>query len=229
MIAEANVLEMQAVARSFPTATGRVDVLRSVDVVVRRGDFMGITGPSGSGKSTLLNLAALLDQPSAGRVLLEGEDVSALDAARLCEVRKRRIGMVFQKFNLLPRRSVLENVLFRFRYTEHDPVEARRLAENALRAMGIAEISDRPVRLLSGGEMQRVGIARAMALRPVLLVADEPTGNLDRVAAESVMECFRRMNAEDISVLLVTHNESLLRYCSRHMVCRDGSLVEAAV
>jgi putative ABC transport system ATP-binding protein len=199
-----------------------------VDLTVRAGDFVMVTGPSGSGKSTLLHLAALLDHPSEGRLVFEGRDVSALAETELCGIRKHRIGMVFQKYCLLPHRSVLENVLFRFRYTGHTPERARAAALGALRQMDMEAVLNRPARVLSGGEMQRVAIARAVALRPALLVADEPTGNLDAGTAGAVMQCFRTLHREGLTILMVTHNAALLPFCTRHLLCRDGELAGGA-
>jgi putative ABC transport system ATP-binding protein len=142
----------------------------------------------------------------------------------LCAVRKHKIGMVFQRFCLLPNRSALENVLFRFRYVEGLNGEARTLALKALATVGLSGIADRPARKLSAGEMQRVAIARAVALKPDLLVADEPTGNLDKDSSDIVMGCFRTLNEQGITVLMVTHNEALKAYASRQLVCRDGAL-----
>lgn len=220
------VLQMQAASKTFTVPAGRVDVLRSVNVTVRHGDFVGLTGPSGSGKSTFLNLAAMLDTPSSGRVLFEGRDMSVADEATLCAVRKCKIGMVFQTFCLLPYRTSLENVAFRFRYLDTDRAESERRAAATLDALGLAHLAQRPVRLLSGGEMQRVAIARAVALRPTLLLADEPTGNLDRTAAETVMATFKQLNDEGLSVILATHNETLLPHCSRRLACRDGAILD---
>ena len=227
MIAAPPVLEMGAVTRSFATAAGRVDVLRGVDLRIAPGDFIAITGPSGSGKSTLLNLAALLDQPSTGDVRLDGEDIARADANRIADLRKHKIGMVFQQFHLLTHRSVLDNVAFRYRYTRTSREDARHAARQALETVGLAGLADRTVRVLSGGEMQRVAIARAIALRPVLLVADEPTGNLDAGNSRNVMDYFRRLNNEGLTILMVTHNDHLLSYCSRHLVCHEGRIAEA--
>lgn len=223
---DAAVLQMRGVTKSFETPRGPVHVLRGVDVVIAPGSFVAITGPSGSGKSTFLNLAALLDTPSTGEVFFDGSDVSFLTERELCAVRKDRIGMVFQKFCLLPHRSAIDNVLFRFRYLPVPKADARRLAEQALATVGLAGQADQPVRLMSGGEMQRVAIARAVAQRPRLIVADEPTGNLDHASAESVMNVFARLHAEGIAILLVTHNEALLRYSERRLACREGRLEE---
>lgn len=229
MIAPAPVLEMRAVTKSFPSPRGRVDVLCGVDLAIQRGEFVAVTGPSGSGKSTLLHLAALLDQPTSGEVLLEGTSFAGNDPDAACEVRMNKIGMIFQRFHLLPHRSALENVLFRFRYTDRDAAMSRRDAEAALERVGMLHAADRPARLLSGGEMQRVAVARAVALRPALLVADEPTGNLDHASATIVMDHIRDLNREGLPVLLVTHNPTLLAYCNRHHICDEGRLKEHAL
>ena len=218
------VLEMHEVAKSFDTPHGPVLVLHSVDFSIANGEFVGITGPSGSGKSTFLNLASLLDTPTSGRVVFGGADVSSLDETMLCDMRKRHTGMVFQNFNLLAHRTALENVTFRFRYLDVPRAEARERAMATLSALGLEALAAQPARLLSGGEMQRVAIARAVAQRPRLLLADEPTGNLDKASATTDMETLRSLNEDGMSIVLVTHNEALLPYCSRHLVCDDGVL-----
>lgn len=218
------ILEFREIRKCFPTPSGPVEVLHGVDLSIREGEFVAVTGPSGSGKSTLLNLAALLDSPTSGRVFFDGRDVSGLDEAGLCGIRKREIGMVFQKGCLLPHRSALENVRFRFRYLGCSRSEAESRSERALEIVGLREIAHRPARLLSGGEMGRVGIARAVAADPKLLIADEPTGSLDPSSADAIMECFRKLNRSGVTILMATHNESLLRYCSRHLVCRGGGI-----
>lgn len=224
MIPGAAVLGMAGVRKSFPSPAGGVEVLRGVNLEIRRGEFVMVTGPSGSGKTTLLNLAALLDFPTSGRLAFGGRELSGLTEDGLCALRKRAIGVVFQRFCLLPRRTVMENVLFRFRYMGGAEAETRRAALAALETVGLAALAGRPVRVLSAGEMQRVAIARAVALAPELLVADEPTGNLDAASVKAVMDCFRRLNDQGLTVLLVTHNEGLLRYASRHLVCAEGVL-----
>jgi ABC-type lipoprotein export system ATPase subunit len=220
------ILELRGVTKSYPTPRGPVHVLKAVDLRLRPGELVALTGPSGSGKSTVINLVGLLDRPTSGTILFENRDVTSLDETELSAVRKHSIGMIFQKFCLLPHRSALENVEFRFRYLDVDRAEARRRAGQSLAAMGLSSVRDQPARLLSGGEMQRVAIARAIATRPRLLLADEPTGNLDRAASALVMEALRGLKEDGIGILLATHNEGLLSYCSRHLECRDGRLEE---
>jgi len=220
------VLEMHSVSKSFETPHGLVTVLHNVDLAVREGEFLAITGPSGSGKTTLLNLAALLDTPSTGSVHFDGRDVSQFSESELCTIRKDAMGMVFQKFYLMSHRSALENVMFRFRYMDVSPKEARECSEMALVSVGLGDKLHQAARLLSGGEMQRAAIARAVAVKPRLLVADEPTGNLDRHSADRVMQTFASLNQEGISVLFVSHDESLLRFSSRHLVCSDGAVAD---
>lgn len=223
------LLRFQDVGRSFRTASGLQTVLQNLNVELYAGEFAAITGPSGSGKSTFLNLCALLDEPSSGEVFFDGASTSRLSEDKLDRLRKQSVGMVFQHYCLLPYRSVLDNVLFRFRYLAMDKYEVQKLAWDALAMVGMAEHAQRQTNLLSGGEMQRVGIARAIALRPRVLVADEPTGNLDRKSAEQVMRCLKQLgDAGDMAILLVTHDESLLRFASRHLQCDSGSLSEAS-
>lgn len=224
MSASAPILDMREVRKSFQTPAGPVEVLKGINLELQAAEFVAVTGPSGSGKTTLLNLAGMLDHPTSGAIRFDGEDVSFADEGKLCRLRMDKVGMVFQKFCLLPRRTALENVLFRFRYAPHDPRDARERALRALRQMRLEGKEDQPARLLSSGEMQRVAIARSVVLPPRVLVADEPTGNLDRESAAMVMECFRELNGQGLTILLVTHNEELLRHCSRHLVCRGGRL-----
>jgi putative ABC transport system ATP-binding protein len=215
---------MKEVAKSYRTPHGESCVLKSVTLDIDAGEFVAVTGPSGSGKSTFLNLAGLLDAPTSGQVIFEGQEVSLLDDTGLSRIRKRRTGMVFQSFHLLPYRTAFENVLFRFRYTDVPGGEARELAGRAMEALGVAHLAAQKARLLSGGEMQRVAIARAIALPPAILLADEPTGNLDRAAAQEMMEALQALHRTGMTVVLVTHNEGLLGYCTRRLICDDGRI-----
>jgi putative ABC transport system ATP-binding protein len=221
----APLLEFRAVEKRYATAAGEVAALSGVDFSIQAGEFVTVTGPSGSGKSTLLNLATLLDRPSAGSLRFEGTDVGALHESGRSKLRKHSIGMVFQSYHLLPERTVLDNVLFRFRYMDTPPREARAAAEQALGLTGLKHMADRTARFLSGGEMQRVAIARAVAVPPRLLAADEPTGNLDAESAAQVMECLRALNQVGTAVLLVTHNEALISHGRRHLAFRHGRLL----
>lgn len=223
------ILAMEAVSKTFPAARAPVTVLQAVTFALEPGEFVAITGPSGSGKTTLLNLAALLDRPTSGQVWFRGQDVSRLGDTALNDLRRRRVGMVFQRFCLLSHRTVLENVLFRFRYLDLPGTEALDLARAALADMGLSQHAGQPARLLSGGEMQRTAIARAVALPPDLLLVDEPTGNLDATAANEVMRCFETLNRRGITILLATHNAALLKYCRRRLICRDGTVAACPV
>lgn len=221
------VLELRAVRKGFAGPAGAVQVLRNANLSVLRGEFVMVAGPSGSGKTTLLNLAGLLDVPTDGELFFDGVHASRLSEAERCRLRCERIGMVFQKFVLLPHRTAVENVLFRFRYCGGEDASRRERARAIMADMGIAELADRRARVLSQGEMQRVAIARAVVHPPALLLADEPTGNLDAASAAAVMDCFRRLHGEGMTILMVTHNASLLRFASRCVVCRDGELAAA--
>ena len=228
MTTEIPTLALRGVTRTFASPSGPVTALRGVDLTIRAGEFVAISGPSGSGKTTLLHLAALLDRPSGGSLAFEGRDVAALGEADLDGLRRDRIGMVFQAFHLLPRRTVRENVRFRFRYQSIAPDEEQARCEEAMAWVGIAPLADREASWLSGGEMQRVAIARAVAGQPSLLLSDEPTGNLDRANTRAVMACFERLHESGLTILMVTHNEDLLGFASRRLHCLDGRLEEQA-
>lgn len=226
MSAAAPLLAMDRVARAFSVPSGRVRVLAGVTFELRAGDYVALTGPSGSGKSTLLHLAALLDQPDAGSVWWSGRDVGRLPERDRSGLRAERFGMVFQRFHLLPHRTVFENVMLRFRYTNTNRDEAIRRSREAIARLGLEPRSAHPARLLSGGEMQRAALARAVAFPPPVLLADEPAGNLDAAATESVMSALDDLNRSGIAILLATHNPALLPRCRQHWTLRDGALVE---
>ena len=220
-------LRLADVRKTFRAPAGAVEVLRGVSLVLGAGEFGVITGPSGSGKTTLLMVAGLLQPADAGQVWFDGRDVSGLDERERADVRKRGVGMVFQKFCLLPHRSALDNVEFRFRYLERDARAARESSAAALERVGLAHKARQEARLLSAGEMQRVAIARALALPPQLLLADEPTGNLDPAAATRVMDLFRELNRAGTSILLVTHNPEWVAPGTIHWTMHDGRLARA--
>ncbi|MGD9780809.1 MAG: ABC transporter ATP-binding protein [Kiritimatiellia bacterium] len=213
--------------KAFRGAAGEIEVLRGVSLSLGAGEFGVVTGPSGSGKTTLLMVAGLLQPADGGRVWFDGRETSGLGEGECADIRKRGVGMVFQKFCLMPHRSALDNVEFRFRYLEHDVREARRRSEAALDRVGLADKARQAARLLSAGEMQRVAIARALALPPKLLLADEPTGNLDPDSAARVMDLFRGLNREGMSILLVTHNAEWVAPGAAHWTMREGALSPA--
>ncbi len=210
---EAPALRLEGVWKSFAGPDGsRVEVLKGVSLALGPGELGVLTGPSGSGKSTLLNIAALMDRPDAGRVWLGADETTGLGDVARSRLRGERIGFVFQRFHLLPRRSVLENVLFRFRYAEGPAGLSRsEAAMAALGRVGMAGLAQRPAGVLSAGEMQRVAIARAIVLPPAVLLADEPTGNLDPANAEGIMDLFQELNADGLPMLVVTHHPAWAR------------------
>ncbi len=220
-------LRLDAVRKSFRAAAGTVEVLRGVSLSLGAGEFGVITGPSGSGKTTLLMVAGLLQPADAGGVWFDGRETSALGEGEVADIRKHGVGMVFQKFCLMPHRSALDNVAFRFRYLAQDPREVRTLSAAALDRVGLADKAQQAARLLSAGEMQRVAIARALARPPKLLLADEPTGNLDPESAGRIMDLFRELNREGMSILLVTHNPEWVAAGTAHWTMRDGRLAPA--
>jgi putative ABC transport system ATP-binding protein len=206
--------------------TGEVDVyaVRGVSLEIARGEFVAVMGSSGSGKSTLMNLLGCLDRPTTGRYLLDGFDVSGLDRDRLADVRNRKIGFVFQNFNLLPRTSALENVELPLLYGEHRLTNAqlREKAGKVLAAVGLTGRENHHPSQLSGGQQQRVAIARALVNDPEIVLADEPTGNLDSRTSIEIMDILQKLNDRGITVVMVTHEADISSYARRNIVMRDG-------
>jgi putative ABC transport system ATP-binding protein len=218
------VIGVEKLSRTFVRADGSaVHALREVTFDIARGEFVTVRGPSGCGKSTLLNLLGCLDTPSGGRYLLAGEDVSALDDAQRSSVRCHRIGFVFQAFNLLPRTTAIENVELPALYAggRGDSARARALLER----VGLGKRGEHFVSELSGGEQQRVAVARALMNDPPVLLADEPTGNLDSAAGEAVMQLLVELHREGRTIVLVTHDEHVASFAARELAMRDGALV----
>jgi putative ABC transport system ATP-binding protein len=217
------VIALRGIERIYTLGEVRVHALRGITLDVQPSEFIVLTGPSGSGKSTLMHLLGLLDQPSKGQYLLNGRNVAALDARSLAHVRNREIGFVFQGFNLLPRTTALENVELPMLYGPRIAAAARRArATDALKAVGLGERLDHHPNQLSGGQQQRVAIARALVNTPVLLLADEPTGNLDTRTSIEVMGIFQRLNAQGLTIVLVTHEPEIAEYGTRIVAFRDG-------
>ena len=220
------VLRMQGVRKRFRAADGcDVEILRGIDLDLPRGGYAVVTGPSGSGKTTFLMVAGLLLPPDGGTFLFSGHDVTALPDRARTDLRKTAVGTVFQKFCLIPGRSALANVELRFRYLSDPPSGIRDRALAALDRVGLAGKARQPARLLSAGEMQRVAIARAIVHPPTLLLADEPTGNLDPASAALVMELFADLNRAGITLLVVTHHPSWQAPdTALRLVLRDGAI-----
>lgn len=221
---DGSVLEVEELHKYYQMGENRVHALRGVDLEIRRGEFVAIMGASGSGKSTFMNILGCLDKPSAGRYLLEGTDVAALDKTQLAGIRNRKIGFVFQGFNLLSRTTALENTELPTLYARIDKAERRERALESLRLVGLGDRTDHFPSQLSGGQQQRVAIARALVNRPSILLADEPTGNLDSHTSVEVMEIFQTLNEKGLTIILVTHETEIANFARRSIIFRDGTI-----
>jgi putative ABC transport system ATP-binding protein len=221
----APVIDLQQVTKTYGQGRIEVTALRGVDLRVERGDFVAIMGPSGSGKSTLMNIVGCLDVPTRGRFSLDGVDVRTLDEAALAQVRLRKIGFVFHTINLIPRTRAVDNVELPLTYAGVKPKERRARALAALEAVGLADRAGHGPSELSGGQQQRAAIARALVSDPALLLADEPTGNLDSGSTAEVMALFARLNGEGRTVVLITHEDEVASYARRVVRLRDGAVV----
>ncbi|HEY2800134.1 MAG TPA: ABC transporter ATP-binding protein [Chthoniobacterales bacterium] len=220
----ASVLRVEDLHKYYQMGDNRVHALRGIDLEIGRGEFVAIMGASGSGKSTFMNILGCLDKPSAGRYLLEDTDVAALDKTQLAGIRNRKIGFVFQGFNLLARTTALENTELPTLYARIEKAARHERAMEALRLVGLGDRTDHFPSQLSGGQQQRVAIARALVNRPSILLADEPTGNLDSRTSVEVMEIFQNLNEEGLTIILVTHEPEIARFARRSIVFRDGTI-----
>ena len=220
------ILRVLNLVKVYGEGENAVEALRGVTLEIREGELVAVMGASGSGKSTLMNILGCLDHPTSGRYELAGEDVSRFSRDQLAEIRNRRIGFVFQNFNLLSRTSALENVELPLLYSVVRGGDIAQRARQALARVGLADRAHSKPNQLSGGQQQRVAIARALVNRPALLLADEPTGNLDTVTSFEVMQVLQELNREGMTIVLITH-ESDIAHCARRMiVLRDGRVVE---
>ncbi len=223
------IIDMQGIRKIYDTGKIKVEALKGIDLTILRGEFVAIVGPSGSGKSTLMNLIGCLDTPTDGRYQLGGEDVSKLDRDQLADVRNRRVGFVFQGFNLLPQISAFENVEMPLVFGGVSVRERRERTAELLERVGLADRMDHKPTELSGGQMQRVAIARALAMRPDVLLADEPTGNLDSTSGGDIMQLFTQLWEQGRTVVVITHDMSLARRASRIVEIHDGRIVSDTV
>ncbi len=221
------IIKLDNVHKTYHTGEFDVKAVRGVTLEIGPGEFVAIMGASGSGKSTMMNIVGCLDGPTEGRYLLDGVDVSELNRNELADIRNQKIGFVFQGFNLLTRTSALENVELPMLYSRR-PLPARQQREQAARALeivGLADREDHHPNQLSGGQQQRVAIARALANQPALLLADEPTGNLDSQTSIEIMGVFQTLNDQGITIVMVTHELDIARYTKRNIIMRDGRVV----
>jgi len=228
MSEQQSVIRITNLVKTYVVGEVEVRALRGVSLDVKKGEFLAVTGPSGSGKSTLMHILGCLDRPTSGQYFLDGQDVSQMSRDELAEVRNNKIGFVFQGFNLLSRTSAVDNVELPLLYSGASikAAERRKRALESLEAVGLGQRSDHHPNQLSGGQQQRVAIARALITRPSILLADEPTGNLDTRTSIEVMGIFQRLNRErGITVLVITHEQDISEYGTRIVTCRDGQIV----
>jgi putative ABC transport system ATP-binding protein len=217
---------MRGIRKAYSTGRLEVEALRGIDLDIGGNDYVAVVGPSGSGKSTLMNIIGCLDTPTSGEYVLSGENVAGLDRNRLAEIRNRHVGFVFQNFNLLPYASALENVELPLLFAGVATRERKERAEEMLRRVDLADRMDHKPTELSGGQMQRVAIARALVNRPAIVLADEPTGNLDSASGQGIVGLFRELHGAGQTIVMITHDQAVARLASRIVQIRDGQIVE---
>ncbi|HEU0275923.1 MAG TPA: ABC transporter ATP-binding protein [Candidatus Udaeobacter sp.] len=225
---DGSIVRLIDVHKTYRTGEMEVHAVQGVSIEIRRGELVALMGASGSGKSTLMNILGCLDRPTMGHYILDGADVSGLDRDRLADIRNRKIGFVFQNFNLLPRTSARENVELPLVYSARQLTNAefRERADRVLASVGLAGREDHYPSQLSGGQQQRVAIARALINQPEVLLADEPTGNLDSRTSVEIMAIFQQLNQRGITVIMVTHEPDIAAYAKRNVMMRDGVILD---
>ena len=220
------MIEMTAIRKVYSTGRMEVEALKGVNLTIGDNEYVSIVGPSGSGKSTLMNLIGCLDTPSSGTYMLSGGNVAGLDRNQLAEVRNKKIGFVFQSFNLLPYATALENVALPLLFAGISDKKRSERAKEMLERVGLGERMDHKPTELSGGQMQRVAIARALANNPAIILADEPTGNLDSASGHAIADLFGELHAAGQTIVMITHDSGLAKIASRSIHIRDGEVVE---
>jgi putative ABC transport system ATP-binding protein len=219
------IIELRKIAKRYMMGDGGFYALDGIDLDIRINDYLAIVGSSGSGKSTLMNLLGCLDYPTAGQYTLKNTDVATLDENRLAEIRNREIGFIFQNFNLLPRATALQNVMQPLVYQGLPKSQRKEMAEEALKMVGLTDRMHHVPNQLSGGQRQRVAIARALVTKPSILLADEPTGNLDSATTIEIMALFDRLHEEGQTLIIVTHEKEIADRCHRVITLKDGHLI----
>jgi len=217
-----NIIELKNIKKIYKAKGGDTVALDDIDLNVQRGEFLSVMGPSGSGKSTLMNILGLLDIPTGGTYILNGKNVSKLRERELADIRNKEIGFVFQQFNLLPRTTVLDNILLPTIYG--DIHNAKERAKELINMVGLRKWIDHKSNELSGGQIQRVAIARALMMNPSIILADEPTGNLDTKKSKEIMELFKEINENGSTIILITHEKYIAEYASRIICIQDGKI-----
>ncbi|SNQ62810.1 Uncharacterized ABC transporter ATP-binding protein TM_0352 [Candidatus Methanoperedens nitroreducens] len=219
------IMELQDVWKIYRMGEFDVPALAGVDLMIEENEFVAITGPSGCGKSTMLNLIGCLDMPTRGKVLLEGRDISEFKGSELARVRGKKIGFIFQTFNLYPTLTALENIRLPMRIHEFNEKNVEETSKKLLATVGLAERESHFPAQLSGGQQQRVAVARALSTGPSILLADEPTGNLDTKAGSEIMEVFKHLNSEGLTIVMITHDKKIAEYAGRVVRMLDGKIV----
>jgi putative ABC transport system ATP-binding protein len=221
-----SLIDIKQIKRDFQLGSETINVLKGIDLQINKGEYVALMGPSGSGKSTLMNLLGCLDTPTSGNYILNGNDVSQMHDDDLAEIRNKEIGFVFQTFNLLPRTTALDNVALPMIYAGYSKTERNERASEVLTQVGLSDRMDHQPNQLSGGQRQRVAVARALVNKPSIILADEPTGNLDSKTSVEIMKLFGEIHAAGNTVILVTHEEDIAEYAHRIIRLRDG-LIES--
>ncbi len=220
------MLQISHVLKIYKTEAIETEALSDVSFTIKKGEFVAIMGPSGSGKSTLMHILGALDLPTSGEYILDGESVSQLDDDQLADIRNRKIGFIFQAFNLLPRTSAMKNVMLPMVYAGIPKAERLARAQKYLEMVGLGHRLNHTSSQLSGGQQQRVAIARGLAMNPAILLADEPTGNIASAQAEEIMEIFRKLHTEGHTIVMITHEPDIAAHAERIILIRDGKIVE---